>query len=109
MTAMDTPVPLPAPPPQLGAEMRSLRDWLQHADERGSRALNLVPSENRMSPLARLPLGTDFYHRYFFNGQLDPGFWEFRGGEEIAGIEVDTARYSLSRLSGARRTRRGRH
>lgn len=34
-------------------------------------------------------LGTDFQNRYFFNQALDADFWQFRGAQEVAGIELD--------------------
>ncbi|MFC7275551.1 hypothetical protein ACFQS1_16300 [Paractinoplanes rhizophilus] len=63
-------------------------------------ALNLVPSENRLSPLASSVLGTDFYHRYFFNDGLDPGFWQFRGGQSVGFLETDLTKSSLGDLAG---------
>ncbi|MFJ4689549.1 hypothetical protein [Streptomyces sp. NPDC088789] len=74
---------------------------LRAGHERGRHALSLVPSENRLSPLAQLPLQLDFYNRYFFNEDHDPGFWQFRGGESIADIETDVAHNSLSALADA--------
>lgn len=64
-------------------------------------SINLVPSETRLSPLAQLPLQLDYYNRYFFNEDLDPDFWQFRGGESVADLERDFTRASLTRLSGA--------
>lgn len=64
-------------------------------------ALNLVPSENRMSPLASLPLSTDLYNRYFFNDGLDPKFWQFRGGQAASNFEVDVALPALRRLTAS--------
>ncbi|GAB3502080.1 hypothetical protein [Amycolatopsis cihanbeyliensis] len=63
-------------------------------------AVNLVPSENRLSPLAMLPLDTDYYNRYFFNQTFDPGFWQFRGGQDVAQVEIE-AMTSLSQLARA--------
>ncbi|MGW6681154.1 hypothetical protein ACWGBO_14850 [[Kitasatospora] papulosa] len=77
--------------------VRRLRDG-HHS---GREALSLVPSENRLSPVAQLPLQLDFYNRYFFNENHAPDFWQFRGGESIADIETDVAYSSLSMLSGA--------
>ncbi|MDH6709085.1 glycine hydroxymethyltransferase [Kitasatospora sp. MAA19] len=79
---------------------RLLTEFGRHAATAES-AVNLVPSENRMSPLARLPLSSDYYHRYFFNSMLDPDFWQFRGGEPAARLETETAVDSLAELSRA--------
>ncbi|MEV7007457.1 hypothetical protein [Streptosporangium sp. NPDC051022] len=84
-----------------GVDPLTLGRAIADADRRAAHALNLVPSENRISPLAALPLGSDFYNRYFFNTAGDPLFWEFRGGEEIAHIEalgID----ALRRMAAAR-------
>lgn len=62
--------------------------------------MNLVPSENRMSPLAMTALGTDYQNRYFFNQALDPGFWQFRGAQEVASIELE-AQTILGELASA--------
>jgi glycine hydroxymethyltransferase len=62
-------------------------------------AVNLVPSENRLSPNAQLPLQLDFYNRYFFNEELDDNGWEFRGGEHVAALETVDGCAALRRLS----------
>ncbi|MEV6409929.1 hypothetical protein [Kribbella sp. NPDC051718] len=72
---------------------------LTAAAEESEHALNLVPSENRLSPLARMPLSTDFYNRYFFNDELRDDFWEFRGGEDIGAIERDFVLPNLAELA----------
>ena len=60
-------------------------------------AINLVPSENRMSPTARALLNTDYSNRYHFNEHLTDRQWEFRGGEPIAALE-NAGREAFSRL-----------
>ncbi|MBF6227117.1 hypothetical protein IU470_18650 [Nocardia abscessus] len=60
-------------------------------------AINLVPSENRMSPTAHALLGTDYSNRYHFNEDAAAAQWEFRGGEPIAQLEV-AGRDAFSRL-----------
>ncbi|GAA1935303.1 hypothetical protein [Kitasatospora viridis] len=82
-------------------EIRELVDRFRAQEEAADGAVNLVPSENRLSPLARLPLATDYYNRYFFNDALSPGFWQFRGGQAVAEIETDLAVGGLSRLARA--------
>jgi len=72
---------------------------IRAAADENARVINLTPSETRISPLARLPLGSDFYNRYFFNDRADPDFWEFRGGQQIAGFERDVAIAALCRLA----------
>ncbi|WP_216916147.1 hypothetical protein [Nocardia noduli] len=71
-----------------------------HTDTpRARSAINLVPSENRMSPTAHAMLGTDYSNRYFFNEALT-GVWEFRGGEAVAELEI-AGRQAFSRLACA--------
>jgi glycine hydroxymethyltransferase len=80
----------------------NLCDWLGRLDvaaRAAEGALNLVPSENRMSPLAQRALSTDFYNRYFFNDALRSDFWEFRGGEDIAAFERDLVIPSLRTMA----------
>lgn len=60
-------------------------------------AINLVPSENRMSPTAHALLNTDYSNRYHFNEDLTAGQWEFRGGEPIAELE-NAGRAAFARL-----------
>ncbi|PPJ22977.1 hypothetical protein C5E45_15210 [Nocardia nova] len=60
-------------------------------------AINLVPSENRMSPTAHALLGTDYSNRYHFNEHQTARQWEFRGGEPIAELE-NAGREAFSRL-----------
>lgn len=76
-------------------------DQFRLQQKRSDVAVNLVPSENRLSPLAQMPLSTDYYNRYFFNDALDPGFWQFRGGQDVAEVETDLTIGHLSRLARA--------
>ncbi|MFE0177189.1 hypothetical protein ACFWZ2_33275 [Streptomyces sp. NPDC059002] len=82
-------------------ELRKVVDRFRSQERKADAAVNLVPSENKLSPLAQLPLSTDYYNRYFFNDALDPGFWQFRGGQEVAEIETDLARGQLRELARA--------
>ncbi|WP_405091663.1 hypothetical protein OG767_00305 [Micromonospora sp. NBC_01392] len=86
---------------QHGRQLYEFARRLRDGHGRSRDALSLVPSENRLSPLAQLPLQLDFYNRYFFNEDHDPDYWQFRGGESIADIETDVAHNSLSALSDA--------
>lgn len=82
-------------------ELGKIVDRFRSQEKKAGDAVNLVPSENKLSPLAQLPLSTDYYNRYFFNDALDPGFWQFRGGQEVAEIETELAVGHLSQLSRA--------
>ncbi|WP_405775502.1 hypothetical protein OG241_09215 [Streptomyces sp. NBC_01390] len=82
-------------------ELRKIIDRFLSQQRKAESAVNLVPSENKLSPLAQLPLSTDYYNRYFFNDALDPEFWQFRGGQDVAEIETELAVGHLSRLARA--------
>ncbi|MFC9863204.1 MULTISPECIES: PLP-dependent aminotransferase family protein [unclassified Streptomyces] len=79
---------------------KAIREFRCH-EKSAESAVNLVPSENKMSPLASMPLGSDYYNRYFFNDALDPDFWQFRGGQAAAELETGLAVRSLARLGRA--------
>ncbi|PTL85999.1 hypothetical protein [Vitiosangium sp. GDMCC 1.1324] len=74
---------------------------LEQHELRAARILNMVPSENSMSALAKLPMLLDPYHRYFFNDGAAEEPWEFRGVEELASLETELARPLLRELAGA--------
>lgn len=82
-------------------EFRRAVDRFRSEQTQAEIAVNLVPSENKLSPLAQLPLGTDYYNRYFFNDAMDPGFWQFRGGQDVAEVETELTVGSLRRLAHA--------
>ncbi|OSC72199.1 hypothetical protein B5181_04260 [Streptomyces sp. 4F] len=81
--------------------IREVLAGFRRCENAAAESVNLVPSENRLSPLARLPLRSDFYNRYFFNDGLDPDFWQFRGGQQVAELETELAVHNLAQLSGA--------
>jgi glycine hydroxymethyltransferase len=83
------------------AELLYFLKCFEKAENKNCSSINLVPSENRLSPLASRVLSSDFYNRYFFNDQLRSDFWEFRGGQEIGHVERDFIIPALQRLSGA--------
>ncbi|MGW3500713.1 hypothetical protein ACWDMY_08255 [Streptomyces globisporus] len=58
--------------------------------ERARATLNLVPSENVLSPLARVPFALDAYARYFFDHKRMFGAWSFFGGTGAGAIEQET-------------------
>lgn len=72
-------------------KIQAFVDLMNAGQKRAEVAVNLVPSENRLSPLAMLPLSTDYHNRYFFNQDFDPWFWQFRGGQDVAEIEIEAA------------------
>ena len=86
---------------QAERQLHGFAQRLRDGHNRSQDALTLAPSENRLSPLAQLPLQLDFHNRYFFNEDHDPDFWQFRGGESVADIETNVAHSSLSALADA--------
>lgn len=53
------------------------------------RGLSMVPSENSMSGISKLPLLLDPYHRYFFNESDHPDRWHFRGAQKLRDLEMN--------------------
>ncbi|MGE5829332.1 MAG: hypothetical protein ACM30G_13385, partial [Micromonosporaceae bacterium] len=77
-----------------------LRLLAQH-EVAADRTLNMVPSENAMSGIAKLPLLLDAYHRYFFNERGDPEHWDFRGGQDLRELEMSLTVPLLTELGRA--------
>src|SRR4051812_27361823 len=86
-----------APVNQLEQLLSSLHD----NQMRSRTSLNLVPSENVLSPLARLPFVLDGYSRYFFDHMNKFGKWMFFGGIELGDIELDIVLPELRNMTGA--------
>lgn len=90
--------------PSSGAELlaRGL-DVLRVHEERARRTLSLIPAENSMAPITRLPLIADLYGRYMFDEASDPadGDWRFPAAREAAWLETGLAVPLLARLTGA--------
>lgn len=76
-------------------------ELLDRHERAAGHAINMVPSENSLSPIARLPLALDVYHRYFFNDLDKPDEWNFRGAEDVACLETRLAVPLLRELTGA--------
>lgn len=80
-------------------ELAALIGRVNAAAPHARTAINLVPSENRMSPTAHAMLGTDYTNRYCFHDTMT-GVWEFRGGEAVAELEI-AGRGAFARLADA--------
>lgn len=63
--------------------------------------INLTPSENVLSPLAKLPFLLDVYSRYFLDDMRLFGKWYFPNGERFSEIETDILVPLLTEMSGA--------
>jgi glycine hydroxymethyltransferase len=57
-------------------------------EQDAARSIVMIPSENMLPPLARLPLLSDLYCRYFFNDAEDPGDWRFPAARDAAALET---------------------
>jgi glycine hydroxymethyltransferase len=86
---------------RIPTELRVILDRLAQHESNAAISVNMVPSENAMSPLAKLPLTLDVYHRYFFNDLLRPDEWNFRGAQEVGSIESEIAVPLLRELASA--------
>ncbi len=85
--------------PELGIA-QALRLMADH-EQAAARTLTMIPSENMLPPLARLPLLSDLYSRYFFNDGEDPRDWRFPAARDAAALETRLTIPLLRRLSGA--------
>lgn len=70
-------------------------------EQQAARSLNMIPSENMLPPLARLPLLSDLYSRYFFNDAQDPGDWRFPAARDAADLETRLTIPLLQQLARA--------
>ncbi|WP_214324850.1 helix-turn-helix domain-containing protein [Nonomuraea sediminis] len=81
--------------------VQDILQTLLENEHQARRTLNLVPSENAMSGLAKLPLLLDTYHRYFFNEELSDERWHFRGAALAADVETAVTLPLLRELADA--------
>lgn len=77
-------------------------DLLARNEDEARRTLSLVPSENALSGLAKLPMLLDAYHRYFFNETGEPDRWLFRGSQHLGDVEMRVTGPVLRELARAR-------
>ncbi len=64
-----------------------LADRLLDLDRNARSRINMTPSEDACSVVARIPFLLDAGDRYMFNPGLDPAAWNFRGAASPAGAE----------------------
>ena len=77
-------------------------DLLLAHERQAAKTLNMVPAENSMSALAKLPMLLDVYHRYFFNTSQAADEWNFRGSQDVAVLETGLTLELLRELTGAK-------
>jgi glycine hydroxymethyltransferase len=85
-----------------GATVAQVIRLLADNEEETRHTLSLVPSENSLSGIAKLPLLLDAYHRYFFNETDDPDRWLFRGARRTGRLETKVTGPVLRELARAR-------
>ena len=66
-----------------------LFDVLVEHEEKFNRSFSFIPSENILSPLARLAFLSDGFSRYFFDEKELCGRWSFEGGSIIGRIQQE--------------------
>jgi glycine hydroxymethyltransferase len=89
--------PVTAPPAEMAAAVRTVRDAVRRHSARFERAIPLIASENLLSPYAKELLVSDFHSRY---AEGLPGERYYEGNEQVDEVEnlcLDLAR----RLFGA--------
>lgn len=64
-------------------------EYIKENEIQQNKTINMVPSENTQSLIAKLPLLFDLSDRYFFNDTLDESNWNFRGNQNACLIETD--------------------
>jgi glycine hydroxymethyltransferase len=74
---------------KMGSEVERLLEGLVNHERSSSVQLNLIPSENVLSPLARLPFVLDLHTRYFLNDFQRFGKWYFPAGKPIGELEAE--------------------
>jgi glycine/serine hydroxymethyltransferase len=74
--------------PRTDLTLNDVVRMLAENEDRAARTLSMVPSENAMSGLGKLPMLLDPYHRYFFNEGDHPERWHFRGAQGLRELEM---------------------
>jgi len=80
--------------------LEEILEVLEQHERQAAHVLNMVPAENSMSTVAKLPMLLDVYHRYLFNVAEAPDEWNFRGAQGVARLEAQ-ALALLRELTGA--------
>ena len=69
------------------SQIDRLFDILVEHEGKFNRSFSFIPSENILSPLARLAFLSDGFSRYFFDEKQMSGRWSFEGGSIIGRIQ----------------------
>ena len=77
-------------------------DILVEHEEKFNRSFSLIPSENILSPLARLAFLSDGFSRYFFDENEVFGRWSFEGGSLVGRVQQEILVPLFRRIGKAR-------
>jgi glycine hydroxymethyltransferase len=83
------------------AAIDSVIEILGEHEAKFRRSFSLIPSENTLSPLARLAFLSDGFSRYFFDEREMSGQWSFQGGSIVGRIQTEILVPLLQRLGQA--------
>jgi glycine/serine hydroxymethyltransferase len=83
------------------SEVARLFDILRDHERKLGRSFSLIPSENQLSPLARLAFTSDAFSRNFFNEKEVFGRWSFQGGSIAGRIQTEILVPLSRQLGGA--------
>jgi glycine hydroxymethyltransferase len=79
-----------------------LFETLSQHERKFNRSFSLIPSENRLSPLARAAFLSDAFSRYFFDEHETFGRWSFEGGSIAGRIQQEIVVPLLAEFGRAR-------
>ncbi|WP_203781532.1 hypothetical protein [Paractinoplanes rishiriensis] len=82
--------------------MKLLFQHLVDHETKFRNSISLIPSENTLSPLARLAYLSDGYSRYFFDEHEVFGRWSFQGGSIVGRVQQEVLIPLLQRVGQAR-------
>lgn len=85
----------------MSAAVDQLFSYLRAHEAKYRSSVSLIPSENVLSPLARLAFLSDAYSRYFFDEYDVFGKWSFEGGSIAGQIQREILIPLLRDLGGA--------
>ena len=71
------------------SQIDRLFDILVEHEEKFNRSFSFIPSENILSPLARLAFLSDSFSRYFFDEREVFGRWSFEGGSLVGRVQQE--------------------
>jgi glycine hydroxymethyltransferase len=83
------------------SQVDRLFDILIEHEEKFNRSISLIPSENAISPAARIAFLSDAFARYFFDERKVFGRWSFEGGSIAGRIQTEIVTPLLCKIGNA--------